>query len=253
MNTSFSRPIRLPFLSALLLLLLVSAACSPATSTRTLPEPTLDAAVESGALTEVTPAAEPTTVALAPAPAAAPSATPDPVDTEPVATAEPEAYPEPVAESQPVDAYPMPEMAESLEAYPGVTIIGAPEGLDLDPATLGTSLPTLLEQFTNGERALDIGTLDDDPLLTLILADAASRAEIEPGDLGLLSIELVTWPDTSLGCPNPERGYAQVQIEGYMLTLSAEASTYTYHTDGDLQVVLCQNGAPLSVRSAPQQ
>lgn len=146
----------------------------------------------------------------------------------------------------------MPAIAESLEGYPGVTIVDAPEGLDLDAATLGTSLPVLLEQFEAGESALDARDRND-PLLEIIFADAANRAGVEQDALAVVSIEAVTWPDTSLGCPDPEKGYAQVQIEGYVLALTAGDATYTYHTDGGLQLVLCQNGAPATVGTLPQQ
>ncbi len=254
MNNRSSRTLRRSILSALLLVLLAVAACSPAVPTQTQTETNAEVVADGGVLTEVTPAAEPTTAALAPAPTAIPpTTTAEPVVAEPTATPEPEAYPEPLGESLPSDGYPMPEMAESLEAYPGVTIVEAPEGLDLDPATLGASLPTLLEQFANGESSIDVEVTEDDPLLTLILADAARRAEIEPGELSLVRIESVTWPDTALGCPNPERGYAQVQIEGYILTLTNGASTFTYHTDGGLQLVLCQDGAPVPVSGLPQE
>lgn len=251
MNTRHIRFTRLSVL-ALLLVLVLAVACSPATPAGLTAEPVRDNGASDGALAEVTPAAEPTTAALEPAPTAAATATAAPTAAGPQPTASPEAYPDAVEETLP-DAYPAPALAESLEGYPGVSVVEAPEGLDLDPATLGTSLPALLERFVGGGEELNSDALEDDPLLTLIVADAAARSGTEPSALALVSVEAVTWPDTSLGCPDPERGYAQVQIEGYILTLTDGVDSFIYHTDGGLQLVLCQDGAPLAVSVAPER
>jgi hypothetical protein len=49
----------------------------------------------------------------------------------------------------------------------------------------------------------------------------------------------VDWPDTSLGCPQPETAYAQVITPGYYIVLEAGGQPYPYHTDLGEQVMLC--------------
>ena len=46
-----------------------------------------------------------------------------------------------------------------------------------------------------------------------------------------LSLESQDWPDTSLGCPDPEKMYAQVITPGYLIVLASGDTEYEYHTD----------------------
>jgi hypothetical protein len=50
----------------------------------------------------------------------------------------------------------------------------------------------------------------------------------------------VTWPDTSLGCPEEGMMYAQVETEGFIIWLEANERPYRYHADAIEQVVLCE-------------
>jgi hypothetical protein len=42
----------------------------------------------------------------------------------------------------------------------------------------------------------------------------------------------MTWPDAALGCPEPDRMYAQVLTPGYVVLLSCRQDEYEYRTDG---------------------
>jgi len=70
--------------------------------------------------------------------------------------------------------------------------------------------------------------------------DLAKRQGIPVDIVQVTKVEPVEWPDTSLGCPEPGKAYAQVITPGYRVLLSAQGSTYEYHTDRDYSVVLCQ-------------
>lgn len=60
----------------------------------------------------------------------------------------------------------------------------------------------------------------------------------------VFSVEAVTWPDASLGCPKPDMSYAQVETPGYLILLEAGGQAYNYHTDAQEIVVLCDVKSP---------
>lgn len=70
--------------------------------------------------------------------------------------------------------------------------------------------------------------------------DLARRLGISADEVSLVSVEKVDWPDTSLGCPEPGKVYAQVITPGYRIVLQAKGQTYRYHTDRGQNVVLCE-------------
>lgn len=72
----------------------------------------------------------------------------------------------------------------------------------------------------------------------------AEYAGVLPRDVQLVSAEPVTWGNTALGCPEPDTAYAEVIVEGWLITLEAEGKPYTYHTDSLARFVLCEDGLP---------
>ena len=44
-------------------------------------------------------------------------------------------------------------------------------------------------------------------------------------------IEAIEWPDSALGCPQPDMVYAAVITPGYQVTITAQGTTYLVHTD----------------------
>lgn len=71
--------------------------------------------------------------------------------------------------------------------------------------------------------------------------DLAERIGVAKSAIKLVSTELVNWPDSSLGCPQPGMMYAQVITPGYRVTLESGDQTYEYHTGGS-RLVLCKPG-----------
>ena len=43
-------------------------------------------------------------------------------------------------------------------------------------------------------------------------------------------VEQIDWPDSSLGCPQPDMMYAQVITPGYRVVLALDDQEYVYHT-----------------------
>jgi hypothetical protein len=76
-------------------------------------------------------------------------------------------------------------------------------------------------------------------IVELAKKDLAQRLGVEEQSISLVGqIEEVTWPDTSLGCPEPGMMYAQVLTPGYRFTLQSGAKVYEYHS-GKGVVKLC--------------
>ena len=71
--------------------------------------------------------------------------------------------------------------------------------------------------------------------------DLACRKGADKGLITAVKIEAVDWPDTSLGCPQPDMVYAQVITPGFRIVLSCADRTYVYHSDRGNRVVYCED------------
>jgi hypothetical protein len=78
--------------------------------------------------------------------------------------------------------------------------------------------------------------------IELALQDAARRTQREPAQLRVTLAEAVTWPDGSLGCPQPGRQYTQVLVDGYRILIVAGTATLEYHASVRGQPFLCPEG-----------
>ncbi len=86
------------------------------------------------------------------------------------------------------------------------------------------------------------GTVDEGltPFIEQARADLAERLGIDPSIIEVRTAVLVIWPDTSLGCPEPKRQYAQVPTDGSIIELVVEGRSYRYHTGGREGPFLCE-------------
>jgi len=71
------------------------------------------------------------------------------------------------------------------------------------------------------------------------LADAARRTGRKPADLKVLSAEAVTWPDGSLGCPQPGMMYTQALVPGYRVRIEVDGQVLDYHAGSSGRPGLC--------------
>jgi hypothetical protein len=71
--------------------------------------------------------------------------------------------------------------------------------------------------------------------------DLAGRLGVPVEQVSVVSTEEVTWPDSSLGCPQPGMNYAQVLTEGTRTILSAGGRQYSYHSGPRRPPFLCEN------------
>lgn len=76
-------------------------------------------------------------------------------------------------------------------------------------------------------------------LLQIAKEDLAGRLKISADQIQLSKIEAVTWPDSSLGCPQIGGAYLQVLTSGFRLILETGGKKYSYHTDDKDRVLFC--------------
>lgn len=84
--------------------------------------------------------------------------------------------------------------------------------------------------------------------------DLAKRASLAPQTIQMVSYNFEDFPDSSLGCPQPNTRYLQVITPGYRIQLEAGGQQYDYRTNvSGTRVVLCTNpgGLPGPVKTTP--
>jgi hypothetical protein len=78
------------------------------------------------------------------------------------------------------------------------------------------------------------------------VAAFAASAGVPAAEVRVVTVEPVTWPDSSLGCPQPGQSYLQVITPGYRVVLEAGEERATYHTSdgnaGQIVVIRCDGG-----------
>jgi hypothetical protein len=84
-------------------------------------------------------------------------------------------------------------------------------------------------------------------MIEAALADAANRSTAASADIKVVTAEAVTWPDGSLGCPQPGMLYTQALVTGYRIVLQAGDLVLNYHSAARGKPVFC----PASRVAAP--
>ena len=78
------------------------------------------------------------------------------------------------------------------------------------------------------------------PFIDQAVPDLADRLGVEEGDVTVHAAVIVVWPDSSLGCPEPDMSYAQVPADGSVIELEHDGVYYRYHTGGMDGPFLCE-------------
>ena len=78
-------------------------------------------------------------------------------------------------------------------------------------------------------------------ILTAILTDASERTEVEVSALAVTRAQAMSWPDGSLGCPEPGMFYLQVITDGYWVEVLAGEDQLDYRADTNGVFRLCTN------------
>jgi hypothetical protein len=116
----------------------------------------------------------------------------------------------------------------AVVCYRGLTVTsvgGVEQVRDPEPQgeTLQPPLPSVLQGLVEQARE-----------------DLARRLSTPVEEIDLATMKSVVWPDSSLGCPQPEMNYAQVMQEGYWIRLRAKGRAYDYHGGGIGPPFLCE-------------
>jgi hypothetical protein len=78
-------------------------------------------------------------------------------------------------------------------------------------------------------------------LVELARSDLSGRLGVSVEEVEVLDVEEVTWPDGSLGCPQPGQMYTQALVEGHRIVLEHDDRVYLYHSGGDVLPFLCES------------
>ncbi len=76
-------------------------------------------------------------------------------------------------------------------------------------------------------------------MIEAALADAQNRSTTAKADIKVASASAVTWPDGSLGCPQPGMMYTQALVPGYRIVLQAGDQALNYHAMSRGRPVFC--------------
>ncbi len=141
-------------------------------------------------------------------------------------------------EEAPPEAAPIQEATPTQEptATPTVSPLPTPAEQPLQVSPLPTD--------TSGSRGVKPVNVNDpeERIVERAVQRLAEFLAIDPSEVTVVSVEAVEWRDSSLGCPQPGRMYAQVITPGYKIVLQAQGQEYTFHTDSrpEGSMVLCQ-------------
>lgn len=83
------------------------------------------------------------------------------------------------------------------------------------------------------------------------IADLSQQLGIPADSITVVEARAVTWPDASLGCPQPGMAYAQVLTPGYRVVLEAGGQTYDYHGRSPDAMFLCTTVGAEAVPQPP--
>lgn len=72
-----------------------------------------------------------------------------------------------------------------------------------------------------------------EPFVSQARQDLARRLEVDEAEITLVDAGFVTWPNSALGCPEPDMMYTQALVSGYRIRLRADGALHHYHSARD--------------------
>jgi len=79
-------------------------------------------------------------------------------------------------------------------------------------------------------------------VLAPIVADAATRAGVDPADVRVIEAWAAEWNDGALGCPEPNVFYTQAIVNGWQVIVEANGQTLDYRALGPGAFRVCPAG-----------
>ena len=75
-------------------------------------------------------------------------------------------------------------------------------------------------------------------------SDLAKRLSVSTVEIDVIEAGPVTWPNSSLGCPQEGMAYAEVLTPGYRIVLEVTGRQYEYHAGRGMETFYCPNPTP---------
>lgn len=118
-----------------------------------------------------------------------------------------------------------------------LTACGAPAGENTTPTSTSTSMPTTT---SGGETTMTSeNQMSSEAIAQGAIQDLAARLDMPAGDIEVVEVRDVQWPDGALGCPEEGKMYTQAVVDGTQVILGAEDRVYDYHAGADGEPFLC--------------
>ena len=137
----------------------------------------------------------------------------------------------------------MPRRACSLVVLCAAVVMISGCGDDSTSSQTVVTISPLTIVAVTEETAVAASSDIDPALRTLVdqaVADLATRLNIDASSIVTVSAQAMSWPDGSLGCPQPGMLYTQAIVDGAQIQLSVDSTSYSYHSGASGAPFLCQ-------------
>jgi hypothetical protein len=78
-----------------------------------------------------------------------------------------------------------------------------------------------------------------DPHVQDAIDQLAADEDVDRSQIEVVLAQRVTWPDGSIGCPEPGMMYTQALVEGYRIVLAVDGEEVAYHGQDDQPPFRC--------------
>lgn len=123
------------------------------------------------------------------------------------------------------------------------TEIAATPSLVVEETTEATATPSaIVEKETSEITATSAPGVEaglQKKFTQIAVDDLATQLGVNKEEISVTSAESITWPNAALGCPLPDKVYAQGKVTGFRIRLKVNDRVYDYHTDSTGKIVLC--------------
>ncbi|HEY5890652.1 MAG TPA: hypothetical protein VIW94_08125 [Acidimicrobiia bacterium] len=138
--------------------------------------------------------------------------------------------------------------ASQMLIFAGALLLLAACGGEETPLDTSTTSTTLIATPLEPETTMpSVPTENPDTASSAVvekaILDLSARTKIAEDDITVVVAEAVTWPDGSLGCPQPGVFYTQALVDGSRVLLESGGRLYAYHAGADGEPFLCESSA----------
>lgn len=119
-----------------------------------------------------------------------------------------------------------------------VSVTPSADSIDIDDRPASQTVnPEVTPSISNQNEMMP--NLETHPHVLKAKDNLATQTNVPIDQIEIVNVQSMTWPDTSMGCPQPDMVYLQVQKDGLLIQLRAGGMIYNYHSGGNLDPFLC--------------